>query len=78
VTELHPSTVELWLKLIRGLEGTCFDLPEEYEHLWDDMEFCQMVDARIFRCEGCDWWHENSEKREEGNQHGICRECCET
>jgi hypothetical protein len=58
------------------LQGTCksiADLGPEFEALQDDMEFCMQLDALIFCCEGCEWWHEQSEMAEDAE--GFCEDC---
>lgn len=67
-----------WTSYIESLSGTCkaIEGDEEYEHLLEDENFCALLDSLIFNCEYCNWWCEMSDMGADGQQHGICRECC--
>jgi hypothetical protein len=60
------------------LEGTCkalYELGEEFEGADNSRAFCDRLDALVFECECCNWWHEQSEMGERTDERWICQQC---
>jgi len=62
------------------LRGSCQMLSSVLErHDMDgadnDSDFCARLDALVFCCEICDWWHEQSEMGERDDDRWICEQC---
>ena len=65
-------------EVIEYLRGSCRSVAEaefafDMEGLEDATDFCQALDDELFMCEGCGWWCERSEEREQGK----CEDCRE-
>lgn len=64
------------------LRGTCDSLQtvlerNDMEGMDNDAEFCAALDALVFECECCMWWHEQSEMGERNDDRWICESCTE-
>lgn len=67
-------------KIIDYLNGTCMSLQEALEKynaegLENNSEFCAILDEKLFECERCNWWHEQSEMPERNDDRWICADC---
>lgn len=79
VTKPTEEEFREWQQFIEHtLMGSCkaIESCEDHDHLLDNEFFCELLDSIIFNCETCNWWCEISEMGADGNQHGICRDCC--
>lgn len=62
------------------LEGTCQSLEQvleryDIEGADNDPSFCAALDARVFCCTVCDWWHDVGESGNDVNGQWACVEC---
>lgn len=67
-------------QIAEELRGTCNSLQRVLEQndmdgADDDMSFCLALDAIVFCCESCEWWHEIGEMGERDDDRWICEEC---
>ena len=71
------KTVE---EIAEELRGTCkiltFVLEQnDMDGMDNDSAFCSQLDAIVFLCECCEWWHEQSEMGDRNDDRWICQEC---
>lgn len=67
-------------KIAGILQGTPMSLTAalanyDAEELENDAKFCHELDALVFCCTRCDWWHEQSEMSE--SEDWVCTECAD-
>jgi hypothetical protein len=60
-------------ELAENLIGSCRNLDEEEQALFDVMEFCNAFDALAFICDVCEWWC-GEDERHDGT---TCHECAD-
>lgn len=71
------KTVE---EIAEELRGTCDSLQTVLERndmdgMDNDAEFCAALDAIVFECTCCQWWHEQSEMGDRDDDQWICQSC---
>lgn len=61
-------------EILRGTSQTLMDYLESVgkERFESVPAFCEQLDAVVFKCETCSWWHEQSERVEDD---WVCIDC---
>lgn len=65
-------------KIVADLRGTCQDIDEVADYhsagelTIDDLEY---IETWVFLCEGCGWWCDVGEMRENEDGEHVCEDC---
>ena len=76
--KMNQNEYALWDKIVHELLGSCDSLDSAIErnnapNIWLNSEFCEFLDSRIFLCDNCGWWHNQSEMSEQ--EDWVCINC---